>query len=99
LHIAIEGLPKEYNAFRLAIRTRSTTLSFDELGTMHGTEEESWNDSFEINETFAMAINTTRPPSNFGYSQQSYGNRGRGGRGNSGNRGRVRDSSNPSGQS
>ena len=79
MHIAIKGLPKEYNAFRLAIRTRSTTLSFDKLATMHGIEEESQNDSFEIKETFAMAINTTRPLSKSGYSQQSYGNRGRGG--------------------
>ena len=34
LHIAIKGLPKEYNAFRSAIRTRSTQLGFDELSTM-----------------------------------------------------------------
>ena len=46
---------------------------------MHGIEEESQNDSFEIKETFAMAINTTRPLSKSGYSQQSFGNRGRGG--------------------
>ena len=31
LHIILKGLPKEYNAFRSAIRTKSTSLSFDEL--------------------------------------------------------------------
>ena len=31
LQITIKGLPKEYNAFRSAIRTRSTQLSFDEF--------------------------------------------------------------------
>ena len=30
LHVAIKGLPKEFSAFRCAIRTRSTKLSFDE---------------------------------------------------------------------
>ena len=30
LHVAIKGLPKEFSAFRSAIRTRSTKLSFDE---------------------------------------------------------------------
>ena len=34
LHITLKGLPKDYNAFRSAIRTRSTPLSFDELSTM-----------------------------------------------------------------
>jgi len=86
LHIEIKGLPKEYNAFRSAIRTRSTTLSFDELATMLNAKEESLNDTFESKETFAMAVNIARPPSNSNYFQQNFGNRGRG-RGN-GNRGR-----------
>ena len=85
LHIAIKGLPEEYNAFRSAIRTRSTTLSFDELATMLSAEEESLNDTFERKKKFAMAVNTTRPPPNSNYSQQNFGNKGRG-RGN-GNKG------------
>lgn len=40
LHIALKGLPKDYNAFRLAIRARSTQLSFDELPTLLNVEEE-----------------------------------------------------------
>uniref|UniRef100_A0A7N2L3Y1 Disease resistance protein At4g27190-like leucine-rich repeats domain-containing protein n=1 Tax=Quercus lobata TaxID=97700 RepID=A0A7N2L3Y1_QUELO len=43
-HIAIKGLSKEYNAFRSAIRTRSTQLSFDELTIMLNVEEESLNE-------------------------------------------------------
>lgn len=34
LYITLKGLPKDYNAFRSATRTRSTQLSFDELSTM-----------------------------------------------------------------
>ena len=41
LHIALKGLPKDYNAFRSAIRTRSKQLSFNELTTLLNTEEES----------------------------------------------------------
>ena len=42
LHITIKGLPREYNAFRPAIRTRSTLLSFDELSTLlNSTKEEA----------------------------------------------------------
>ena len=51
LHIAIKGLPKEYNAFRSAIRTRSTQLSFDELSTMLNAEEESLNEGLEVKNT------------------------------------------------
>ena len=40
LHVAIKGLPKEFNAFRSAIRTRSTKLSFDELTTLLNAEED-----------------------------------------------------------
>ena len=90
LHIAIKGLPKEYNAFRSAIRTRSTQVSFDELTTLLCAEEESLNDSNDIKETFAMAVNTTPRSGGGGYNQ--YNNRGRGrnsnrGRGNGGGRG------------
>ena len=48
LHISIKGLPKEFNAFRSEICTRSTQLSFDELTTMLNAEEESMNDSLDV---------------------------------------------------
>ena len=44
LQITIKGQPKEYNAFRSAIRTRSTQLSFDELSTMLNAEKKSLNE-------------------------------------------------------
>ena len=44
LQITIKGLPKEYNAFKSAIRTRSTQLSFDELSTMLNAEKKSLNE-------------------------------------------------------
>lgn len=39
VHVAIKGLPKEFNAFESSIRTRSTKLGFDELATMLNAEE------------------------------------------------------------
>ena len=48
LHISIKGLPKEFNAFRSEICTRSTQLSFDRLTTMLNVEEESMNDSLDV---------------------------------------------------
>ena len=70
LHIAIKGLPKDYNAFRSAVRTRSTQLSIDELATMLNTEEESLNEGLEVkNPIFAMAsASTSRPNTNNGYN-------------------------------
>ena len=56
LPIAIKGLPKEFNVFRSAIRTRSTQLSFDELSTLLNAKEESLNDGLEVKDSiFAMA--------------------------------------------
>ena len=55
-HITIKGLSKEYNAFRLAIRTRSTLLSFDELFTLLNAEEESLNETLDSKDhVFAIA--------------------------------------------
>ncbi|XP_050289890.1 uncharacterized protein LOC126728052 [Quercus robur] len=90
LHIAIKGLPKEFSAFKSAIRTRSTQVNFDELTTLLGAEEESLNESNDVKETFAMAVNATPRSGGGGYNQ--YNNRGRGrnnnnrGRGNGGGR-------------
>lgn len=56
LHITIKGLSKEYNAFRLAIRTRSTLLSFDELFTLLNVEKESLNETLDSKDhVFAIA--------------------------------------------
>ena len=63
LHITLKGLPKEYNAFRSAIRTRSTPLSFDELSTMLNGEEESLNEGLDTKDSiFALAATATPRP-------------------------------------
>ena len=96
LHITLKGLPKEYNAFRSTIRTRSTHVSFDELSTMLNAEEESLNDGFEIKDTiFAMAPTTTPKPNNNGFNQSFSKGRGRGHSNNRGGRG-GRGSNGPS---
>ena len=75
LQITIKGLPKEYNAFKSAIRTRSTQLSFDELSTMLNAEKKSLNEGLDVKDPiFALAATSTSKP-NGDY------NRGRG-RGN-----------------
>ena len=85
LHIAIKGLPKEYNAFRSAIRTRSTQLGFDELSTMLNAEEESFNEGIEVKDSiFVLAASTNQKSNSNGFNQNH--NRGRG-RGNFNNRG------------
>ena len=82
LHIAIKGLPKDYNAFRSAIRTRSIQLSFNEIATMLNSEKEYLNEGLDVKDpVFAMAaVSNSRPNTNSSYNQsfnQSY-NRGRG---------------------
>ena len=85
LHIAIKGLPKEYNAFRSAIRIRSTQLGFDELSTMLNAEEESFNEGIEVKDSiFVLAASTNQKSNSNGFNQNH--NRGRG-RGNFNNRG------------
>ena len=85
LHITLNGLPKEYNAFRSAIRTRSTHVSFEDLSTMLNAEEESLNDGSEIKDTmYAMTATSTPKPNHNGFNR--FFNRGRG-RGHFSNRG------------
>ena len=85
LHITLKGLPKEYNAFRSAIRTKSTHVSFDDLSTMLNAKEESLNDGSQIKDTiFAMVATSTPKPNKNGFNQSL--NRGRG-RGHFNNRG------------
>ena len=39
LHMALDGLPSEYDSFNSAIRTRSDVLSVEELNTLLNSEE------------------------------------------------------------
>ena len=93
LHVAIKGLPREFSAFKLAIRSRSTKLSFDELATMLNAEKESLNEGMKIKDsTFAMAVNTApRPDNNSGYNSYNQSSNIRRGKGNT-NRGRGKGS-------
>ena len=98
LHVAIKCLPKEFNAFRSEIRTRSTKLSFDELATLLNAEEESFNEGMEIKDsTFAMAVNSTPRFNNIGGGfnkyNQSHNNKGKGRGNNARGRGRGPSSS------
>jgi len=96
LHIALKGLPKEYNAFRSAIRTRSTHLSFDELLTMLNAEEESLNEGSEIKDPiFAMSTVANSKPNNNGFNQSYNRGRGRGNYNNRGGRGVMNIMGNP----
>lgn len=77
LHITIKGLPREYYAFRSAIRTRSTLLSLDELSTLLNVEEKSLNKTLDSKDhVFAMVATTNNKP-NGNFSQLNKG-RGRG---------------------
>ena len=90
LLITLKGLPKEYNAFRSAIRTRIKSLNFDELSTMLNGEEESLNEGLDTKDSiFALAATaTTRPGGNFNQSGGNFNHNNRGGgRGSYNNRG------------
>ena len=87
-HIAIKGLPKEYNAFRPAIKIRSTQLSFDELSTMLNAEEESLNEGIEVKDTiFAMTAIANQKSNGSGYNQSYNRGRDKGNFNNKGGRG------------
>ena len=43
-------------------------MSFDELTTLLGAEEESLNDSNDVKETFAMTVNATPRSGGGGYN-------------------------------
>ena len=88
LHIAIKGLPKEYNALKSTIKTRNTQLGFDELSTMLNAEEEALNEGSEIKDSiFALAASTNQKPNGHNYNQNHNGGRGRGNFNNRGGRG------------
>ena len=94
LHITIKSLPKEYNAFRSTIRTRSTLLSFDELSTLLNAEKESLNEILDSKDQVFEMVATTNNKSNGNFNQFNRG-RGRGNYNNRGGRG-GRGSSNQS---
>ena len=92
--LGINCLLLEYNAFRSAIRTRSSQLGFDELSTILNAEEESLNEGLDGKDSiFALAAltnqkfngNSYNHNQNRGRGKGNFNNRGgRGGRGSSG---------------
>lgn len=73
LHITIKGLLKEYNAFKSAIRTKSTQLSFDELSTMLNAEEESLNEGLDVKDPILALATTSTSKPNGNYNQYNRG--------------------------
>ena len=61
LHIALDGLPSEYDSFSSAIRTRSDVLSIEELNTLLNSEEKVIKKRSKANvvdpNSVAMAMN------------------------------------------
>ena len=89
LHIALDGLPSEYDSFSSAIRTRSDIFSVEELNTLLNAEERVIKKRINNgSSSLTMAMNMNFQSQNYGFSNQRgrggrYSNpRGRGGRGN-----------------
>ena len=62
IHLALEALPPEYDAFCYAIRTRNDVLTIEELNTLLNAEERSIkkrsnHSIFRDSTSFAMAVN------------------------------------------
>ncbi|XP_030931000.1 uncharacterized protein LOC115956865 [Quercus lobata] len=88
LHVALDGLPSEYDSFSFAIRTRSDVLSIEELNTLLNAEERVIKKRSNGLVSPSMAMNANFQSPHQGFSNQRgrggrYSNqRGRGGRGN-----------------
>lgn len=71
IHLALEALPTEYDAFCSAIRTRNDVLTLEELNTLLNAEERFIKKKTDLRDNTAMAMIPTR-----GFNQNF--NRGRG---------------------
>ena len=82
IHLALEALPPEYDAFCSAIRTRNDVLTIEELNTLLNAEERSIkkrsnHSIFRDSTSFAMAVNQFNQ--NFAKGRgKARNNRGRG---------------------
>ena len=87
-HVALDGLPSEYDSFSFAIRTHSDVLSVEELNTLLNAEERVIKKRSNGLVPPSMAMNANFQSPHQGFSNQRgrggrYSNqRGRGGRGN-----------------
>ena len=78
LHMALDGLPSEYDSFNSAIRTRSDVLPIEELNTLLNSEERVIK---KRSKAFAVDPNSMAMAMNFQPQNQGFP-RGRGGRNN-----------------
>ncbi|KAF3963599.1 hypothetical protein CMV_012024 [Castanea mollissima] len=84
LHIALNGLPSNYDSFSSAIRTRSDVLIVEELNTLLNVEERAIRKRFGVIDTSTMAMAANYQPPGFGRGRgRNNAQRGRanGGRG------------------
>ena len=71
LHIALDGLPSEYDSFSSAIRTRSDILSVEELNTLLNVEERVIKKRINNGSSSpSMAMNMNFQSQNHGFSNQ-----------------------------
>ena len=84
LHVALNGLPSDYDSFSSTIRTRSDVLTIEELNTLLNAEERAIRKRSGVIDASTMAMATNHKPLGFG-SGRSRNNaqrgRGNGGRG------------------
>ena len=83
IHLALEALSPEYDAFCSAIRTRNDVFSLEELNILLNSEERSIKKHSVYKESTSLAMSMNHFNNNFNNSN----NRGRGK--NNGNRGQI----------
>ena len=66
LHVALDGLPSEYDSFSSAIRTRSDVLSVEELNTLLNVEERVIKKRSNVVDGTSMAMATNYQSHGFG---------------------------------
>ena len=85
LHVALDGLPSEYDSFSSAIRTRSDVISIEELNILLNAEERAIRKRSGLVDTTSMAMIANYQSQGFHRGRGRHNNqrdRGRGGRGN-----------------
>ncbi|KAL0009998.1 hypothetical protein SO802_005106 [Lithocarpus litseifolius] len=85
LHIALDGLPLEFDSFSSAIRTRSDVISIEELNTLLNAEERAIKKRSGLVDTTSMAMAVNNQSQGFHRGRGRHSNqrgRGGGGRGN-----------------
>ena len=85
LHVALDGLPSEYDSFSFAIRTHNDVLSIEELNTLLNVEERAIKKRTGTIDATSMALIANYQSQGFARGRGRHNNqrvRGGGGRGN-----------------